>query len=393
MTRIRPLVLRTTSALVCLLMANMSMPLGVVYTVGTPIRMRIVGALEEAARSRWQLAARRAASSSRPLSASEQCLLQGRLGENPYAAGQAKWDVVVDGINMVSLNFTTSATDLSFEGGYGIPVNVTRSYSANNPDEGPFGKGWTLSADVRTTAGGLIKSNGAPVRSVATFMRERPTQQHDPNAMYADGLHVDPLQAATVTSADGQEETVQRDVDGVLTTPPWDKNCNLETTYEVVVGADGNTYKLMATNETATPDGTVYHYSKHGTYLNGGTIPWYDYYLPANQRRAPEPSNVLKVDWVEDRNGNRTTYTYGDAVTFAKSNGTVSEDKLMAVSMKNGRTITLTWNGNRIESTSDGVRTVEYGYAGGLLTSVTSPGGRTTAYEYAPAVHATSFSL
>ena len=45
----------------------------------------------------------------------------------------------------------------------GIPVNVTRSYSANNADEGPFGIGWSLSADIRTTAGGVLNSHAAPI--------------------------------------------------------------------------------------------------------------------------------------------------------------------------------------------------------------------------------------
>src|SRR4051812_26194512 len=66
---------------------------------------------------------------SRLLSAKEMKSLQGKWSgsENPYLAGQAKWDVVYKGVDIMSGNFSTSATDLSFEGGYGIPVNVTRS--------------------------------------------------------------------------------------------------------------------------------------------------------------------------------------------------------------------------------------------------------------------------
>jgi hypothetical protein len=61
--------------------------------------------------------------------------VQGRDGINPYAAGSSKWDVNYKGVNLMTGNFTTSGTDLTFEGGYGIPVNVTRSYSANSGDE------------------------------------------------------------------------------------------------------------------------------------------------------------------------------------------------------------------------------------------------------------------
>ena len=47
--------------------------------------------------------------------------IQGKTGENPYAAGQSKWDVMYKGVNLMSGNFTVSGTDLTFEGGYGIP--------------------------------------------------------------------------------------------------------------------------------------------------------------------------------------------------------------------------------------------------------------------------------
>ena len=98
---------------------------------------------------------------SRILTDREMGVMQGRLGKNPYLAGQNKWDVVYQGINLLSGNFTTSGTDLTFEGGYGIPVNVTRSYSANSIDEGPLGEGWTLSVDIRNTAGGLFEEFGS----------------------------------------------------------------------------------------------------------------------------------------------------------------------------------------------------------------------------------------
>ena len=124
---------------------------------------------------------------SKILSAATRKASQGKTGENPYAAGQSKWDVMYKGVNLMSGNFTVSGTDLTFEGGYGIPVNVTRSYSANEGDEGPLGKGWTISVDVRSTAGGIMKSAGSPVRSVPNNFKERPSAQIDPNAEYANG--------------------------------------------------------------------------------------------------------------------------------------------------------------------------------------------------------------
>ena len=92
---------------------------------------------------------------SRILSSGVMKSFQGKAGTNPYASGQAKWDVVYKGVNLRTGNYSMSATGLTFEGGYGIPVNVTRSYSSNNAEEGPLGIGWNLSVDVRSTAGGI----------------------------------------------------------------------------------------------------------------------------------------------------------------------------------------------------------------------------------------------
>ncbi len=310
---------------------------------------------------------------------------QGKYGENPYAAGQSKWDVMYKGVNMMTGNFTTSGTDLTFEGGYGIPVNVTRSYSSNDGEEGPLGKGWTLSVDVRSTVGGIMKSGGAPVRSVPTNFKERPSAQVDPNMVYGNGASgntstTSPVSAVLATDSGGQEETIQRDADGILSTPPWDKN-KLDSEYETqIIG--GVNYQVMKKNYVNTPEGTVYVYEKKGWYENA------DHSLTAsrpydNPSASGEPSNVLKITSATDRQGNVTTYTYGSSmVNFTKSNGTTVEYPLTNVHMPNGHEITFSWTGNRMTSASDGVRTVYYGYTSGLLTSVTSAGGKTTTYGY-----------
>src|SRR5436305_350351 len=49
---------------------------------------------------------------SRILSAKEMARVQGKNGENPYMAGQSKWDIVYKGVNLMTGNFSTSATDL-----------------------------------------------------------------------------------------------------------------------------------------------------------------------------------------------------------------------------------------------------------------------------------------
>jgi len=314
------------------------------------------------------------------LSSKEMKSRRGRAGQCPYLAGQNKWDVVYQGINLMSGNYTTSATDLSFEGGYGIPVNVTRSYSSNNAEEGPLGIGWNLSTDVRSTAGGVLKSGRAPVMTVPVNFKERPTGDSDLR------LANSPVEAVVTTDAGGQEETIQRDIDGVLTTPSWDHNI-IDTTYEYVTVGSA-VYQIATKNTVTTIDGTVYKYGKHGSYPSGMTA--------RSGGVSGEPSNVLKIDSATDRQGNQTTYAYSSATSsFVKTNGTTVENNLSSITMPNGHKITFTWgNGtnaptNRIRLARDNgnVRTVTYSYVGGNLASVLTPGNKTTSYTYGSAYY------
>ncbi|HXH60066.1 MAG TPA: DUF6531 domain-containing protein, partial [Fimbriimonadaceae bacterium] len=297
---------------------------------------------------------------SRALTAKELETFSGRFSApNPYYGGKNKFDIYYKGVNMRTGDFTLSATDLSFEGGYGIPINFSRSYSANaERDEGPFGYGWNMSVDLRTTAGAELKSGGAPVRSTPTRIRQKSTPEGDPNSS------VSPVSGMVVTDASGQEETVQRDVDGIITSPAWDKNL-YNPVYEKIETANGTEW-ILVSNQVLTPEGTIYQYEKEGAYTNGGVRPWYD------PTATPEPSNVLKVTWLQDRYGNRTTYTYDGSPTIdtVRNNGTTTENRLVGVSMPNGRTITISWYTNinnagpgarkvaRIHTVTDGTRTV-----------------------------------
>ncbi len=355
----------------CFVLANLCTPQGAIALVGKPLGDAAREQIAKKAKREKKLAERRAKSASRALTDKEQQDMQGKSGENPYFAGAQKWDVFHKGVDLVSGNFGLTATDLTFEGGYGIPVNVTRSYSANDPDEGPFGKGWSLSADVRNTAGGVLKSGGAPVRTVPVEMVTRHSTEDDPN------IATNPVEAVIASDAGGKAETIQRDVDGVLTTPPWDNNV-MDAQYELVTSG-GNVYTVLVSNTVKTPDGTTYVYAKKG-YYTSGMKPWDDAGATA------QPSNVLKVTSVTDRQGNVTTYTYGaGTVSFTKANGAVTENPLEHVAMPNGHEIDFNWTSNRITSVTDGVRTVTYGYTSTLLTSVETPEGLTTTYGYGSA--------
>jgi RHS repeat-associated protein len=345
--------------------------------------------------------------------------LTGRNARNPYFSGSQKWGINVQGVDVTTGNFSTSETDLSFEGGYGIPVNLTRSYSLNNPDEGPFGLGWTLSADVRTTAGGVLKSGSAPVRSIPVNFKERPTGQ-DMNGGALDAN--EPVEAVMATDAQGTESTLQRDLDGVIMGPDWDTNVN-ESEY-ANVEANNSVYRILVKNTVTTVEGTKYEYEVKGRYPNG--VKDRD-----NASSASEPSNILKVTKATDRHGNVTTYHYETvdlmnpkstahptgydvaAHQFVRDNGVTLEARLQRVDMPGGRSLAMVWGGQFSDSTRNGqypgpanrivcafdfptasgasfesawngrFRTYKYGYSSaGHLASVTTPMGKVTSYGY-----------
>ncbi|MBX7131506.1 MAG: RHS repeat-associated core domain-containing protein [Fimbriimonadaceae bacterium] len=331
---------------------------------------------------------------SRVLGASEMESRKGLLAVNPYVAGSQKWSVNYAGIDLLTGNYSTSATDISFEGGYGIPINVTRTYSSNNPDDGPLGVGWTLSVDIRSTAGGLLKSPGAPVRSAPVTMFDRPLKVpvRGVSDTYSGGV---PLTEGVIAEdAGGFQEHIQRDVDGILSTPPWDSNV-ISSVLEFDEDS-GKEYWMTTSNVMTTPEGSIYEYEKVGSYTNGGSYsPW-----DTSNPQLKTPSNVLKIKRITDRHGNITEFTYGSAKTYAKANGTTSEQRLTKVTMPGGRELNLTYagDGNHVteitDGTASGSRKVTYGYGStsGQLETVTtglivgsSGSGLATGYTYGSA--------
>lgn len=366
---------------------------------------------------------------SRALTAKEMSELVGKTGKNPYAAGSAKFAPQYKGVDLFTGNFTTSATDMSFEGGYGVPVNVTRSYSANNADEGPLGEGWTLSVDLRSTAGGLLKSSGAPQRIVPVEMQERPRNQTRPSndprpdvpASTVDANLAAPVEAVIATTASGEEVTLQKDVDGILTPPSWDQNEYTNEYEEVTQAVSGqempNVYRVLKSQIVKTPEGTIYEYKKLGRYVYGVTP--FDETMLTSLTTNHEPSNILKITKVTDRHGNETTYNYtisswaeptftassgvpalatgsqANYAVFKKSNGYVVEAKLTQINMQPDRSITFEWGtlGQPIDrisvvkdkDTGTGLseRTVKYGYnSNKYLTQFTSAAGYVSDYGY-----------
>ncbi|MBX7134864.1 MAG: hypothetical protein K1X67_19525 [Fimbriimonadaceae bacterium] len=306
---------------------------------------------------------------SRLLAATEMESRKGMLAVNPYVAGSQKWSVNYAGIDLLTGNYSTSATDLSFEGGYGIPINVTRTYSSNNPDDGPLGRGWTLSVDVRTTAGGILKGKGSPDRSVPVQMFDRP--QNEP-ARGADEVTLPSTiltEGVIAKDAGGFEEDIMRDVDGILTTPPWDSNV-----YGGALEFDevsGKEFWLNTSLVMTTPEGTVYEYSEHGSYQSGGAKSAFD----ESSTPTRTPSNILKIDRITDRHGNETEFTYTGTATYGRATGTVTEGKLSSILMPGDRALVFTYDTNghltrAADGTTSDARCVDYAYTENRLTSV-----------------------
>jgi len=206
----------------------------------------------------------------------------------------------------------------------------------------------------------------------------------------------EPVEAIVSTDAAGKETTVQRDVDGVLTTQPWDKN-EIESDYDMVTSG-GNVYEVLVSNKVLTPEGTIYEYTKQGEYASG------QYEFNNGSQSTFTPSNVLKISKVTDRHGNETNYFYNtgtgtsNQASFQKYNGEVTEQKLNRIQMPGDRNIRFIWGDgtsttnntptDRIWKAYDGAtvetstRVFEYEYISGELREVNAPGGLTTAYEY-----------
>jgi hypothetical protein len=101
--------------------------------------------------------------------------------------------------------------------------------------------------------------------SIPVTFKERPSGESDPN------VSTQPVEAVLAQDAGGKSETIQRDVDGILTTPAWDKN-ETNPIYEYSTFS-GSTYRLTVGMTSLTPEGTTYVYEKHGYYTTGEK-PW-----------------------------------------------------------------------------------------------------------------------
>jgi RHS repeat-associated protein len=308
--------------------------------------------------------------------------LKGR-GRIPSLAGQAKWDIIDNGVNLRTRNYTYTATDLTLPGAIGIPVSVVRTWNANDDREGPFGIGWSWSLDVRQAAGGLIKRKASPSRTVPTQVNNGRNMNIAKIEATSGGPVVQVIQVdgAQCQDAGGEQWIVWRDADGLYTPPPWDHN-EYESTYQsVLIGSGENQYlrDYAVTTKVTTPDGTVYYYE---AVMQERDLP----VALDNQGNEVYAEQVLK--WVEDRHGNRTEYEYVyiDNVYHSYyrsdgSRGTAVVRKAFVKTIRNaiGFVLTVDWN---FESGGG------YDQQGVLqyprVVAVHSSDGRTVRYWYGP---------
>jgi len=323
----------------------------------------------------------------RVLRKAEMLYLKGR-GRIPSLAGQAKWDVIDNGVNLRTRNYTYTATDLTLPGAIGIPVSVVRTWNANDDREGPFGIGWSWSLDVRQAAGGLIKRKASPSRTVPTQVNNGRNMNIAKIEATSGGPVVQVVQVDGVQCQDasGEQWIAWRDADGLYTPPPWDHN-EYESTYTTVTYTRNNEEYMRdyaLTTKVTTPDGTVYYYE--------AVIQRDDSPVVLDEAgNEVYAEQVLK--WVEDRHGNKTEYEYVyiDNVYHiyyrsdrSRGNAVVRKAFVKRIRNASGFTLTVDWNfesGGGYEYDEQGRLRLRYP----RVVAVHSSDGRTVRYWYGPA--------
>lgn len=278
-----------------------------------------------------------------------------------------------------------SQTDLSLPGNDALPVALTRrlivdgnkSPSYNN-DENlwrgyPFGE-WDL--DLPYLTGTYTETQGWVVNTATPQARcSSPTtyNQFRPSDVLIDGY----VNFASYSfwnglqlniPGGGEDQLLYRPAAGALPAPTTGSWTALTTKSQwhfgclatLQSGQAGEGFLALA------PDGTRYWFDWMVSYaerpMRGSA---YIQNMSTTQRIEAEIGRRvyrLYPTRVEDRFGNYVTYTW-------------SGTNLTSISASDGRAISLSYSGGRIASATAGTRTFQYGYADGLLTSVTQPDG------------------
>ncbi|MGV3719790.1 MAG: RHS repeat domain-containing protein [Actinomycetota bacterium] len=300
----------------------------------------------------------------RELDAAEMGQIRGR-GAHRNAAfnGVLPWQKSFRDVNLCNGNLFKSFTDIQVSPARGAGLAWQRSYNSNDERVGPFGVGWTHAYDIR-----INEAGGNEV----------------PRTDFFGGSHV-----------------YHRDADG-LYSPPAYMFDELSSNYDNFL-ADGPPEILS--DDQKGKDGTVKHFMSGGTDADS------------------TPSNERVIEYIQDRHGNQTVFTYGLTAPFADGS---TKKLLTAVTDPSGRSLEISWQNlgttmspawritqvaGPFDSSSNPVYTVTYEYNGdlnlwkvhqdpnglnrittftyttsngeaGLLASIADPLGHTLSYTY-----------
>ena len=242
---------------------------------------------------------------------------------NEELCGKRDWFTFVKNVNVNAMgNLFLSWTDLQVPAP-GIPIAFVRSYNSNDNEDGGFGIGWNHSYNM--------------------WIDFCPTEE-DPDELVKN-------------NPSGSKTYLHRNADGYYRVPAYDKS-EYTSTYQTVTNIEGDRVSLDIADKVITKDGTIITYE----YVDG--IP-----SQIEGRRY-----VTSIRTRHENSGgdptNKLTFTYGSG-------------KLTEVRYDDDRYLTITWDGDRIESVSSpDSRTVHYDYTDGFLTRVTTPGLRETTFTY-----------
>jgi RHS repeat-associated protein len=305
----------------------------------------------------------------RALSAAEMQAVRGRGPyRNAYFSGAPMpWHRSFRDVNLVTGNLMKSVTDIQVAPARGAGLVLQRTYNSNDERVGPFGVGWTHAYDIRMDEAGVNPQGDEVVPRTDFF---------------------------------GGKHKYKRDADG-LYSPPAYLFDELDSKYAEFL-VNGPTEVLE--DKQVGMDGTVKYFVRGGTDPDGS------------------PSSTRVCDYMEDRHGNRTTFTY-QTVSLP---GGGSKKLLTQVTDPSNRSLVFTWQNRgtaqapayriveaagpmyrvtydynaelnlwKVHLDPDGLnRTTTYGYTQyevnnvvqetGLLSSISDPLGHAVTFHYAP---------
>ena len=281
-----------------------------------------------------------------------------------------------------SVNFYTGATsfrhlDLSIPGNGSLPMQVARSRGVedletkHNPLGREFGD-WEL--DLPWIGGVFLENVGWAVSTGSPSLRcSSPTSQlsaapKDYNSFQASRY----WQGYSVNIPGQGTQPLLRKLSNDTTTPtaggPW----RWETKGQVQIACLSTLKNPPLTGAGYTGEGFL-------ALAPDGTKYWFDYLKASHAReirkKAPyTPQYGSPPTLIEQRKeirlyASRIEDRFGNSVTFQRTNGL-----LTSISASDGRSISFTYSAGRIQTATDGQRTIGYGYAAtGHLSTVTLP--------------------